>query len=182
MGLDLYLVKRTHVKNWSHQESPKYLVEVKKDGAPHPTIKSDRITDVEEEVMYWRKANQIHNWFVKNVQGGKDDCETYDVSRGDLKMLLSDCEKVLEASKLIKGKIQNGFMNGEPVMEDGEYIEDPTVAQQLLPTTQGFFFGSTDYDEWYYKDVKDTRDMLVELLKDDPNSDWDTTYQYSSSW
>ena len=27
-----------------------------------------------EQVGYWRKANQIHNWFVENVQDGEDDC------------------------------------------------------------------------------------------------------------
>ena len=28
-----------------------------------------------ERVGYWRKANQIHNWFVNRVQDGIDDCE-----------------------------------------------------------------------------------------------------------
>ena len=27
-----------------------------------------------KEVMYWRKANYIHNWFVENIQNGSDDC------------------------------------------------------------------------------------------------------------
>ncbi len=36
------------------------------------------------EVGYWRKANQIHNWFVKNVQGGVDDCGYYGVTKEKL--------------------------------------------------------------------------------------------------
>ena len=32
--------------------------------------------ETHEEVGYWRKANAIHGWFVRNVQNGKDDCGT----------------------------------------------------------------------------------------------------------
>ena len=35
----------------------------------------------------------------------------------------------------------------------------------ILPTTSGFFFGSTEYDEWYFKDVEYVRDKFSELLK-----------------
>ena len=38
-------------------------------------------------LAYWRKANHIHGWFVKNVQGGKDNCEEYSVSRKQLDLL-----------------------------------------------------------------------------------------------
>ena len=31
---------------------------------------------VEFRLAYWRKANQVHAWFVEQVQGGKDDCGT----------------------------------------------------------------------------------------------------------
>lgn len=37
--------------------------------------------EVKFEIGYWRKANHIHNWFIKNVQNGKDDCSVYEVSR-----------------------------------------------------------------------------------------------------
>jgi hypothetical protein len=36
----------------------------------------------------------------------------------------------------------------------------PGVAKELLPTQAGFFFGSTDYDEYYYEDLVYTRDLL----------------------
>jgi hypothetical protein len=39
---------------------------------------SDLATDVQGTQVsvtcaYWRKSNQIHNWFVKNVQNNEDD-------------------------------------------------------------------------------------------------------------
>ena len=37
--------------------------------------------DEDESFGYWRKANQIHKWFVDNVQGGIDDCRPYPVSQ-----------------------------------------------------------------------------------------------------
>ena len=78
------------------------------------------------EEIYWRKANQIHKWFVENVQNGIDNCAMYYVSEESLYKLKELCEKVLENSEL---------------------------AGELLPTTNGFFFGSTEYDEFYYHDV-----------------------------
>ena len=48
-----------------------------------------------KELMYWRKANQIHNWFVKNCQNGVDDCERYAISVNDIIKLKELCEKIL---------------------------------------------------------------------------------------
>lgn len=111
---------------------------------------------VKEEVMYWRKANHIHDWFVRNVQDNEDNCEYYPVSREDVEVLLDSCLEVLE------------------------YDEDESVAEALLPTTSGFFFGSTDYDEWYYSDTKETANKMQELLN---NFDFENNYLvYSSSW
>jgi hypothetical protein len=44
-------------------------------------------------------------------------------------------------------------------------LEDHTLAEKLLPTRSGFFFGSTEYDDWYYNDVKDCKKQMEKLLK-----------------
>lgn len=106
------------------------------------------------DAMYWRKANAIHKWFVDNVQGGEDDCKEYDVDIEKLKTLCSLLDKMLSMPK--------------------------EEAVKLLPTTSGFFFGSTEYDEWYWKDIEETRDRLNELLSDPTIDDYCFTYQ--SSW
>ena len=152
MGLDMYLIKETYVKNWDHSKN-KFAVLVKLNGKLHPDVKPARITEITEEVMYWRKANHIHNWFVSNVQNGKDECQRSYVSNEQLKALLGVCKKVLKA-------------------------KDDEVSTKLLPTSSGFFFGGTEYDEYYYQDIEDTIKVLKEELKSGVNGG----YYYRASW
>lgn len=137
-----------------------------------------------EQLVSWRKANQIHNWFVENVQNGQDDCGCYEVTKEQLETLIELCMKIKLASKLVKGKVKNGytFKDGKevPIMEDGEYIEDPTTAMKLLPSQSGFFFGSTEYDQWYMYDIDFTIEKILEVLR---TTDFDNEIVfYSSSW
>lgn len=104
------------------------------------------------EAMYWRKANAIHNWFVNNVQDGEDNCAEYYVGREQLEELLDIIEQVLA---------------------------DTGLASELLPTTSGFFFGSTNIDEWYFQDLEETKERLTELMKDQYK---DFDFYYRSSW
>ncbi len=151
MGLDMYLSKKTYVKQWDHQSpEEQYEVVVTKGGKPVDGIKAKRVKYIEEEVGYWRKANQIHRWFVENVQRGEDNCGEYYVSKDDLETLLDLCEKVKA---------------------------DHSLADELLPSVSGFFFGGTEYDEWYFNDIDNTIEILKEAL-DDMRGD----YYYSSSW
>ena len=150
MGLDMYLEKRTYVRQWSHQTpEEQYNVEVTKGGEP-VKIDPKRVTYVVEEVGYWRKQNQIHQWFVENVQNGVDNCGEYCVSKGQLEDLLEICKKILN---------------------------DNSLAEELLPTASGFFFGGTEYDEWYFDGIQNTIEILEGVL-----SDTTADYYYSSSW
>ena len=108
-------------------------------------------TTVSATCAYWRKANQIHNWFVNRVQRGNDDCGSYYVSRDKLQDLLKACKEVKE---------------------------DNSKAEQLLPTQSGFFYGGTQYDEWYFTDIDNTIKIIEECLEDE-NAD---EFEYSSSW
>ncbi|NDB83091.1 MAG: hypothetical protein EB127_10190 [Alphaproteobacteria bacterium] len=133
--------------------SDAYQVSVTFNGNP-TTIQSQRVTYVVEEIGYWRKANAIHKWFVDNVQKGKDDCGEYYVSSEDLKKLHDICLQVLENPK------------------DGNH---------LLPTVNGFFFGSTEYDDYYLDDVRHTVEVCAEALKL-LEIDKRCSFYYSSSW
>lgn len=132
MGLDMYLTKRTYVGN--KYRKPKQMVKVvipkDQDGVVFPTrgIKTNRINTITESVGYWRKANQVHKWFVDNVQEGVDD-----------------------------------FTN-------------TAVAEELLPTAQGFFFGGDNYDKWYLKDLEDTVAICEQAIKEGGD------FYYNSSW
>lgn len=181
--------RKLHVRQWEHQSpSEHYKVEVTRGGEPVPGVQSDRISGIEEELMYWRKANHIHGWFVDNVQGGQDDCREYLVKPEHLRELISVCSKVINASKLVDGMIYTGTVytrenpKGIAKREAGKVIADATVAKQLLPNREGFFFGPTDeYDEWYLDQVMRTRQWAKETLRDIESGVPGYIY-YSSSW
>lgn len=145
----MYLDKRTYVKYWEHNGDDNYEVKVTKKGEP-TNIKPKKVKYIIEEAGYWRKANQIHRWFVENVQNGVDNCGDYYVDTSDLKTLLELCQKVKA---------------------------DNSLAEELLPSASGFFFGGTEYDEWYFKDIDETIAILEEALADERGE-----YYYSSSW
>jgi hypothetical protein len=142
-------------------------------------------TRIHEQVGYWRKANQIHNWFVKNIQDGVDDCNYHrEVTEEDLNELLDICKRVLASCEMVDGKVRNGYTYENermvPVIEEGQYVKDPSLAKELLPSTDGFFFGGTDYDKWYVQDIKNTINIITKVLE---TTDFDTQMvYYVSSW
>lgn len=126
-----------------------------------------------ENVGYWRKANAIHKWFEDNCteNGEIENCRDYYVSKEKLIELKNTCERVIKSSPLVTGQIRNGerydHEQGKfvPCYEMGKIMKDPSLAQELLPTQKGFFFGSTDYNEWYIEDLKETVEQIDEILK-----------------
>lgn len=103
------------------------------------------------KIGYWRKVNAIHQWFVDNCQNGEDDCRDAYVSREKLEELLGVVKEVLA---------------------------DHSKADELLPTQEGCFFGSTEYDEYYFQDLETTKKILKNALS--MPKEWDFGYQ--SSW
>jgi hypothetical protein len=151
MGLDQYL----HAENYISGNSQKELL-----GEALRLVNAESFVDdyvpsasISVRVGYWRKANQVHQWFVDNVQGGEDNCGRYHVSREQLRELLETCKQV-RASK------------------------HPDVANDLLPPQVGFFFGSYEIDEWYWEQLDSTIVLLGRLLASVPE-EWD--FYYSSS-
>ena len=145
MGLDMYLSKKIYVGAKHDHREVTGTIKLSAHGKSIP-IDLGKVSYIVEEAGYWRKANQIHNWFVENVQDGLDECQETRVSYDQLMELKELCEKALET-------------------------KDP----KLLPPAEGFFFGSTEIDDYYWQDIKDT----VEILK---NLDPTAEYTYQSSW
>lgn len=118
-----------------------------------------------EDIGYWRKANAIHRFFVKETQDDIDECQTSIVPKEVLEDLLDRCKRVLKLKKI--------YLN------DG-IIKDGVGAEEILPTTSGFFFGGTEFDEWYFQDVADTKRIITKVLKD---TDFDKqVICYRASW
>ena len=87
---------------------------------------------------------------MDNIQSGNDNCGTYYVGSDELYELLETCQRVKENN---------------------------LKAEELLPTQSGFFFGDTDYNEWYFKDIDNTIEILEECLADETAYD----FEYNSS-
>lgn len=171
MGLDMYLIRKKYVGAEYKHRNVKGKIEITINGKVLP-IEFDRVSYIEEQVGYWRKANAIHKWFVDNIQNGEDDCKNYYVNIDNLEELLNKCKEVKE-----KAIIKN--------MVDGEYIENADEIADILPTQEGFFFGSTKYDEYYMKDINYTIELIEKLLKEEEKLnklDFYSEFEYSSSW
>ena len=183
MGLDMYLSKAKYIgANYEHRNVT--LKITCKIGDEEVKINTDRVSEIIEEVGYWRKANAIHNFFVQRVQEGVDDCGRYYVSIENLKDLKERCEKVLASSKTVKAEIENGMVSGpdgvKPNMEEGLILEDTSVAEELLPSTSGPFFGNTGYNNFYLEDLQRTIKIIDHALKEyDKRVD---SFYYRSSW
>jgi len=187
MGLDMYLYAEKYISGYDYTKDHKKVINPEnqqiRDIFPE-MIKTDNLDSItiRHEVGYWRKANHIHKWFVDNCQDGNDDCRDSYVSREQLKELLELCKQVVKDSEMREGTVTNGYRIEEsgrvPILEAGEYIVDSTTAQRLLPTEEGFFFGSTDYDQWYMKDIELTIEIIERCLKL-PD---DYELYYHSSW
>jgi len=154
MGLDMYLTAKKYL--WSSNEQDQAiakkiaeLVEVEVDFESRFRGASFCPKEVAIDAMYWRKANMIHRWIVDNVQEGKDDCEEYHVPRENLETLLANCVNAL-------------------TNRDGD----------ILPPSSGFFFGSTEIDEYYWQDLEDTVKGLEKVLS--LSDDW--SFYYQASW
>ena len=156
MGLDMFLTKKHYIgSNYEHR-NVKAKIDIKVD-KKKVNINPKKISYIHEEVGYWRKANHIHAWFVDHCQNGKDDCEDYDVSVAQLKELIALCEQVLEK-------------------------KDEAFSEEHLPTQEGFFFGGTEYGEYYYSAIEDTINMLTEAIADVDENDYNIDFFYRSSW
>ena len=104
-----------------------------------------------EEIMYWRKANEIQNFFDTHIEE-VENCEPIKVELEDLIVLKNRCKEV---------------------------IENKSLANDLMPTISGFFFGTTDYDDWYFESLKDTYDKINNIIKEHQDDDY---YEYYAWW
>lgn len=127
--------------------------------------------DNDPEIMYWRKANAIHKWFVENVQDGVDDCGYYVVSIDQIYDLMDCCHKILNTIPKLETIKEYDYVFPTKAVE---------TAQEVLPTTSGFFFGDTNYNYFYFQDILDTYNMLKKLVENFDSEKY--FYYYHSSW
>lgn len=132
-------------------------------------------------IIYWRKANAINKWILENAE-----CSYQDEGYRDVELTVNDLKNLRDVCR--------------------EVLADHSKASKLLPTSNGFFFGSQDYDELYFDDVRYTEEKLTRILElikhasklevedgeyagitwsDDyyySNNDWIVSFEYHASW
>lgn len=156
MGLDMWLYRHTAMpySGLGNEVTVEIIIRINGKRIKHG-ISPDNTSQIVEKVGYWRKANAIHDWFVQNVQDGEDDCGYYDVSIKQLEELQQLCEEV---------------------------IANPELAPDLLPTRAGFFYGSMQYDDWYFEGLKSTVEIIKEIMTHSADENLAYWYVYTSSW
>ena len=161
MGLDMYLKVREYNVQHNLKESDNYntiMQTVSIKGMKEVPI----IVSTEYTVIYWRKANQVHGWFVDKLADGVDECQRISVSRDNLVKLLDTCSVLLDT-------------------------RSTELAKELLPPTSGFFFqsggGAAQLDEGYWLDLQHTHEELSKLLEQiTEENKWDYNLEYQASW
>ena len=154
MGLDMYFSAKRYMSKYFDKEDSAKIDKVNDIFGVQGLEDEDYgAQEVKFRVAYWRKVNAIHEWFVQNCQDGVDECQEAYVSREQMQQLIDICRAV---------------------------VENPKKADELLPTRSGFFFGSTDYDDWYFDNLTYTADRFEKILKDPAFEKAD--FYYQSSW
>lgn len=178
MGLDMYfyLKEKNRVEGWTQGSDDEYRAFGhwnEEAGAPDETnypediknlaeyiynanFKSSYISDDgmrQYQIGYFRKFNALHAYIVNTLAGGRDECQEIYITKDNLSALL--------------GKLYTVSKNNE-------------LAESELPTADGFFFGSTEYDEWYFSDVNDALEMCELFLTNIDFDKYDLVYH--ASW
>lgn len=227
MGLDVYIYKNKTVE--------------------HDRNSRERTVKI-SEVLYLRKANQIHRYIVENFADGRDECQEICMDIEDIKTLDDICKRIVKESKLADGWVyydRTGYKHlkaedevelaekdglkfvpkgkcSANMLDEGDYIYDdneryankveeidkdgneitirygqegvekvitnPELAQELLPTQAGFFFGDTNYNEYYLDDLKEYIRQADEIIADYENEisngtdKYNIDYTYQASW
>lgn len=155
MGLDMYLyaVKTESGYNFDQLKKAVYTETVK--ALKLESYISSDVPKIQLRFVaaYWRKANMIHNWFLKKCGDNKDEYQLMDVSRDQLKGLLATVTTVLKK-------------------------KDEEMAKSLLPTVEGFYFGGQEYGDGYYNHLAITEKALEKILAMPPEFE----FEYRASW
>ena len=161
MGLDMYLYAVKVEYKSKYYSCPKNTMLTLDYPAPLDFVKNfcDPSVSVRHsyKIAYWRKANAIHKYFV-DLYDSVDDCRPIEVDFADLENLVKLCEEVLN---------------------------DHSKAEELLPTQDGFFFGDTEYNKWYFEDIDLTIQMLkpaIKAIKELRKNGEEWYIEYQASW
>lgn len=92
-----------------------------------------------DELAYFRKVNFLVNYFFGEDYTDGDNCRPLTIYKEQCEDLIERCKTVLEK-------------------------RDEETSLELLPPICGFFFGSTDIDDYYYRDVEEVKTQFEDFV------------------
>lgn len=117
------------------------------------SIKQGPESIVEAREYSFRKVNALQGYFEDNFEEIQNGEEFY-----------FDEEHILKLKKVTDWILKN--------KDDKDYIS------KYLPPADGFFYGSSDVDEWYFQDVEHINKVMREIMST-PNR---VSYKYWAWW
>lgn len=145
MGLDINFYKAKRSKD---NETKERLEEIRKALATEYLKSIDErnsklineLEDEKEKINPWNEVAYFRKVnFLIPFFGYEENCSNIEIDKYQVEDLIEACNEVLE---------------------------DHSKAEELLPTTDGFFFGSTEYDDWYFDDVECVKTTFESILED----------------
>ena len=168
MGLDMYFSRRTYVSsfkstrdadgNWGVRDVNN--MELKFDDADLSHINLQNVRYIEELFGEFRKFNALHAYVVDNFGGGKDECQ----------IIYLDIDNLIQIHEMLS------------LVKESLSIGDKVIASQTLPPSEGFFFGSTEIDEWYEQDVNKAVEVFGKVIEEHSIVGHNASYSYQASW
>ena len=155
-----------------------------------------RTSEGTQEVGYWRKANAVHGWFVRECANGVDECQEIPVSKIKLLELQAHCLIALMKRGEEEITSDESPKSSRSVPADGEQLGEWLVNEMKMETTlavmekefedksdplrptAGFFFGGTDKDQYYYSDLMETAEIIAKAVTQYPDGE----FIYQASW
>ena len=98
------------------------------------------LEDEKEKINPWNEVAYFRKVnFLIPFFGYEENCSNIEIDKYQVEDLIEACKEVLA---------------------------NHDKASILLPTQAGFFFGETDYNDWYFDDVQNVKDKFEEILAD----------------
>ena len=139
-----------------------------------------------EDMGYFRKVNCLLPFF-----GYEDDCSIHPIEKSQIEDLVYTAKELLAIYGTFNAQLQLYKVDLESYKSDKkktkliqEKIDNlwkpfETAAQEKLPTTTGFFFGSIEYRDYYISDLMDILEIFTNILNE---TDFDTEQVYMHCW
>ena len=151
MGLDInfYKAKRSRLAETEERLSElneAINAEYRKPDSEFSAERANELKKEYDEINPWNEVAYFRKVnFLLPFFGYEENCSDLEIDKYQVEDLIEACKAVLE---------------------------DHSKAEELLPTMPGFFFGNTEYNDWYFGDVERVKTTFENILEDfDPEED-----------